>query len=344
MSNARTHAKGQHHSNYPSQQHPHSHQQQQQQQQQQHDPHPVILVTAAYDHVIRFWDATNTTCLRTIQHPDAQVNKLCISPDKQYLAAASNPHVRLYDINSGHPNPVVSFKGHTSNVTAVAFHCEGKWMVTASEDHTVKIWDIRCPDAQRIFDHKAPVNDVVIHPNQGELISCDQNGSIKLWDIGESSCTRELVPEEDIPVRSVTVANDGSSLIAANNTGNCYVWKMTHSRDFTDFQPITKFAAHEKYITKCVLSPDVKHLATCSADSTVKIWKTDNYSFELETTLVGHERWVWDCAFSADSEYLVTASSDKTARLWNLSSGNTVKHYDGHQKACVCVALNDFSM
>jgi G protein beta subunit-like protein len=68
---------------------------------------------------------------------------LCISPDKQYLAAASNPHVRLYDINSGHPNPIVSFKGHTSNVTAVAFHCEGKWMVTASEDHTLKIWDIR---------------------------------------------------------------------------------------------------------------------------------------------------------------------------------------------------------
>ncbi|KAF9149017.1 TOR complex subunit lst8, partial [Linnemannia schmuckeri] len=150
------------------------------------------------------------------------LNKLCVSPDKQYLAAASNQHVRLYDINSEHPNPIVSFKGHTSNVTAVAFHCEGKWMVTASEDHTLKIWDIRCPDAQRNFDHKASVNDVVIHPNQGELISCDQNGSIKLWDLGESSCTHELVPEEDVPIRSVTVASDGSSLVAANNKGNCY--------------------------------------------------------------------------------------------------------------------------
>ncbi|KAF9307580.1 TOR complex subunit lst8, partial [Podila minutissima] len=111
-------------------------------------------------------------------------------------------------------------------------------------DHSLKIWDIRCPDAQRNFDHKAPVNDVVIHPNQGELISCDQNGSIKLWDLGESSCTHELVPEEDVPIRSVTVANDGSSLVAANNKGNCYVWKMAHTRDFTDLQPITKFAAH----------------------------------------------------------------------------------------------------
>lgn len=51
--------------------------------------------------------------------------------------------MRLYDINSGQPNPILSFKGHTGNVTAVAFHCEGQWMVTASEDHSLKIWDIR---------------------------------------------------------------------------------------------------------------------------------------------------------------------------------------------------------
>ncbi|KAF9172372.1 TOR complex subunit lst8 [Mortierella sp. AD011] len=350
MPTARTHAqhghsKGQHHMNYPVPPHPHPQQQQMQQQQQpQHDSHSVILVTAGYDHVIRFWEALSGICSRTIQHPDAQVNKLAISPDKQYLAAASNQHVRLYDINSPNPNPILSFKGHTGNVTAVAFHCEGKWMVTASEDHTLKIWDIRCSEPQRDFGHKAPVNDVVIHPNQGELISCDQNGSIKLWDLGESSCTHELVPEEDVPIRSVTVANDGSSLVAANNKGNCYVWKMAHTRDFTNLQPITKFAAHNKYITKCVLSPDVKHLATCSADSTVKIWKTDNYSFDLEKTLVGHQRWVWDCAFSADSAYLVTASSDHAARLWELSSGDTIRQYNGHQKAAVCVALNDLSM
>jgi hypothetical protein len=52
---ARTHAKTQHH-NYPVQPHPHQQQQQQQQQQQpQHDSHSVILVTAGYDDVIRFW-------------------------------------------------------------------------------------------------------------------------------------------------------------------------------------------------------------------------------------------------------------------------------------------------
>ena len=58
---------------------------------------------------------------------------------------------------------------------------------------------LRAP-AQRIerqwcrnYIHDAPVNDVVIHPNQGELISCDQAGSVKIWDLGENTCTHELV-------------------------------------------------------------------------------------------------------------------------------------------------------
>jgi G protein beta subunit-like protein len=51
---------------------------------------------------------------------------------------------------------------------------------------------------------------------------------------------------------------------------------------------------------------DRRHLATCSADSTVKLWSTAGYEYTLERTLTGHQRWVWDAAFSADSAYLVT--------------------------------------
>ena len=37
------------------------------------------------------------------------------------------------------------------------------------------------------------VNDVCVHPNQGELISCDQAGCIKQWDLSENLCSHELV-------------------------------------------------------------------------------------------------------------------------------------------------------
>jgi G protein beta subunit-like protein len=125
--------------------------------------------------------------------------------------------VKLYDIKSSNPSPIQTFQGHTTNVTGVAFHCEGKWMVTSSEDGTVKIWDIRTGVIQRDYKHGSPVNDVVIHPNQGELISCDRAGSVRVWDLSENKCSHQLVPEEDVSVASVTVASDGSMLCAGNN-------------------------------------------------------------------------------------------------------------------------------
>jgi target of rapamycin complex subunit LST8 len=84
----------------------------------------------------------------------------------------------------------------------------------------------------------APVNDICVYPNQGELISCDQSGSIKQWDLSDNICTHELVrvcisrirteadilvdktPAGDIPIRSVTLSTDGSFLVAGNNKAN----------------------------------------------------------------------------------------------------------------------------
>lgn len=296
----------------------------------------VLLVTAGYDHTIRFWEAWSGICSRTIQHPDSQVNRLAISPDKRWLASCGVGVVRLYDCKSalsgagasasgdhtggaahgqgqqavanGVTQPVATFEGHAGCVTCVAWHCDSKWLVSGGEDGTLRIWDTRSPRPQRLYDHRSAVNDVVVHPNQGELVSCDQAGSVKVWDLGENGCSHELVPEEEVGIRSVSVASDGSCLVAGNNRGNVYVWRIQSGiyptqgetndaargdgqalgqqqsltsgqqryrdtddaangangagggGDFTDLQPVTKFRAHDKYLIRCILSPDVRYV------------------------------------------------------------------------------------
>lgn len=156
--------------------------------------------------------------------------------------------------------------------------------------------------------------------------------------------------------------------------GNVFVWQLLQTYDRTQLLPVTHFSAHKEYITRILLSPDVKKLATCSADHTAKIWEVRDIdpvpplssatgggangssdtdqdaadgggarSYPLEATLTGHQRWVWDCAFSADSAYLVTACSDHYARLWELHSQQIIRQYNGHHRGAVCVALNDYS-
>lgn len=190
--------------------------------------------------------------------------------------------VRLYDIKSSNPNHVMSFEGHTNNITGVAFHCEGKWMVTSSEDHTVRVWDTRSGQIQRSYSHDHPVNDVVIHPNQGELVSADRGGVIMIWDLGDNKCTHQLIPEDDVPISSVSIASDGSLLAAGNNKGDVYIWRMYQNHDSTTLQPCRVFNAHKTYLTRLLLSPDIKLLATCSADHTVRIWNIDMAQESLE--------------------------------------------------------------
>lgn len=50
---------------------------------------------------------------------------------------------------------------------------------------------------------------------------------------------------------------------------------MIQTEDSTKIVPICTFQAHKDYLTRVLLSPDVKHLATCSADHTAKVWNLD---------------------------------------------------------------------
>ena len=54
---------------------------------------------------------------------------------------------------------------HQSTLAAAAAAASG------GEDGTVRVWDLRAPGCQRAYESRAAVNTVVLHPNQGELIS-----------------------------------------------------------------------------------------------------------------------------------------------------------------------------
>ncbi|CAD6887906.1 unnamed protein product [Tilletia controversa] len=426
----------------------------------------VLFVTAGYDHTIRFWQAWQSECTRIINHAEGQVNRLAISPDRRFLAVAANQAVRIYDcsVNSnaaamagigggpgggggggssgggggggqgsgsgggapGGNNPLITLTGHTGNVTTVCWQQDLKWLATSSEDGTVKVWDYRSARPFRSYTHNDPVNDVVVHPNQGELISCDDGGRMMIWDLAESKCSYTTRPEPDSALRSVTVASDASCLVAGGNSGKVWLYQLgrenktqssppppsqptttdrdpdtlteaerdpayqrehpssdnpngatrvpgdpasaTPSRSTKDpsllspaqqqeqqqqqqqqqsdqesSQPFLRkhWVAHRGYLIRALLSPDVRYLATCGADTVIRIWNMDNFDCSVVRELKGHQRWVWDLAFSADSGFLVSASSDHAGRLWDINTGETVRTYNGHDKAIVAVALND---
>jgi len=219
-------------------------------------------------------------------------------------------------------------------------------MLSSSEDSTIKIWDLRTPTHQRNYDCGSSVNSLALHPNQGEVICGLQNGTVRIWDLGEGKFRDIVGIEGDVAVRSVAIRADGRQAAVSNNKGHVYIYKLGGD-DMSVFEGVRvggsggmKINASKTYILKVAYSPDGKTLVSCGADNHVKLWNVGK-DYGAIQTLVGHQRWVWDCAFSVDSNYLLTASSDATARLWDLQSGDTVKQYTGHRKAVSCVALSE---
>lgn len=331
----------------------------------------VVLATGGYDHKIRFWEAPSGKCTRIIKFSDSQLNRLEITPDKQFIAAAGNAVIRVFEISCQTLPPnekdsvqqaALTIEGHSANVTSIGFQQEGRYLYSGSEDGTVKVWDLRNPKYCRSFNSGAPVNSVTLRMDRDEFISGDQNGYVKVWDFGGNGCINSIKPSASanssygsVSIQAVDIAEDSRTLVAISNHGTVFVWDPSGVQplnlaedDVVDentpikslLRPITKFQATDPgiYCLHGKIAPDCRHLVTTGSDGLAKLW--DTTTWELTQTLP-NQKWVWDAAFCADSSYLVTASSDHIPRLWNLRTGDVVRQYRGHQSAVTCVALND---
>lgn len=171
-------------------------------------------------------------------------NDVTVSPDGSMFAVATfSPDVGLYSITGpdgkngrSSVKKIASLVGHKKKVTSVSFSPCGSKMVTASEDYTLRIWNIAVrhelqEDPKCIISVGVPSQEAITRMAwTGNTIAAISRCDIFIFDSTTGSVKHSILHAHDAPIRCLEYApedNDTGTHVLATGGDDCCVklWK-----------------------------------------------------------------------------------------------------------------------
>lgn len=189
-------------------------------------------------------------------------------------------------------------KAHDKDINALDINTSGQLFASASQDKTVKIWDVDTGEVQGILKgHRrgvwsvkfAPPNLPLIQGEQGQVsgkgavLTASVDKTIKLWNLADYTCLR-------------TFEGHSNSVLKV-------AWLNVPSEESTGSK---KQGAQ---------------FASAGGDGLVKVW--DANVGETECTLDNHEDRVWALAVHPRTNTIVSGSGDSTVTFWKDTTAET---------------------
>ncbi len=221
--------------------------------------------------------------------------------------------------------------GHFSYVNAVVFSPDGKFALSGSSDHRLKLWDVSTGREIRTFEgHASSVNAVAFSPDGKFALSGDSHHLIKLWDISTGHEIRTFDGHAS-SITALAFSHNGQLALSGSYDRTLKLWEVSTGRE------IQTFEGHGASITALAFSPDSQFALSASFDETVKLWEVSTgqeiWTFEEHTDAVTA------VAFSPDGNLVLSGSADQTVKLWNVSTGHEIRTFE-HTSSITAVAFS----
>lgn len=217
--------------------------------------------------------------------------------------------------------------GHASNIRAIAFSPDGRWLASGGDDGTLQIWDVKSHRVWRTMGTQGgQISSIAFEPDSRRLVIAvratqigwimhvrnthvPKGNAIRMFDI----VTGKPLWNIDYPfdITSIALDSDGHLLASAGNDKRVRVWNAEQG------SLIHNLSAGARGWMNCVaISPDGRLVASAGPRK-IKIWNTSEG--KLLATLSGHTKGTFTLAFSPDGQWLVSGGGDHRVKLWDMT-------------------------
>ena len=263
------------------------------------------LISGSLDKTLKVWNWRTGECISTYDGHSEGV--IALHFDSDILVSGSVDHTaRIWNFRD---RSIFTLRGHTDWVNSVKIDSASRTIFTASDDCTVKLWDLDTKKCIHTFEgHVGQVQQVLPLPEEFEI------------DVDETDPDDDDHQSEDpgSPDSHTTVLDENGGFPISPHPLNMY--------------------------SLFTLQPDrpkpPRYMLTSALDSTVRLWNV--HTGRCVRKFFGHVEGVW--AVAADTLRIVSGAEDRMVKIWDPRTGKCERTFTGHAGPVTCIGLSDSRM
>jgi len=287
-------------------------------------------------HVLRGWDAIQKPAFLLQQlacraRAMGVLESLARAAEDKLSVGARARFELLWRTNTESQSLVRTLTGHIKGARCVAAFANGRQAATASEDGSVRIWEVETGRSLFLLAHTQPVHSIAVSADGRRLLSLSQDRVPRVWDVVAGHLERELSEQEDELIQCA-LTRDGALAATVAKSGALVLW------DVDTGLRLRTLASPGGAMSVIAISADGAVVVAGGEDGQVRVW--DGNTGEMVLTLAGHDGPIVAVACLANGALALTGGSDSTAQLWDLAGAREARILNGHIGPARSVALS----
>jgi WD40 repeat protein len=277
--------------------------------------------------------------------------ELAISPDSKLIAVAGASDVRVWDLATN-KELAADDKCHRKAIGCIRMSSDGV-VVTASEDHTVRTWEVKTGRQTFKLAHNGWVPAIAVSPDGTKLASSSLDNTVRLWELKTGREIYKLPGHGRLGgYRALGFTTDSKRFVSWGDDWYLRGWEVATGKAFLDerLTPIGSIAstdgensrdAADLGVTSCAFAPDAKtlvlrigsklHLFDATMGRPLRFFDAE-YEYGEHVVVSPDGKLVWVASWGKATEMPLPGGRVRTIEakehpvgLWDLAEGKLVR-------------------